>query len=406
MLKILDNSIKIKQKRKVKYPSKRTNYRRYINAVWEWKDVFIEIDNLISNNVYNYLAIISDKYNIPKDTLFKKYKLWKLHGDTINYNSENRGGNNKCFTENEEKDLYDYFVNVFIKGNLILTNEHIQLLATQKYISLHKDTVDVNCFIFSDAWVTQFKHRWKLASLKVKINRIAVNCDEKDVVKYLANCEYYKKNIPRKFIFNLDETFWRILSGMFSVIGIENSNCRKIDTSINPKDGFTTIFIISAIGNLLKPSVIMRGKTKNSLKKIAEIDDNEVNKHYSNSGWINVGILKFLLDEIVKITNKENSVLILDQYSSHQNEEIEKYAKELNIKFEFVPAGMTSTRQPLDVNFNGPVKSIGRGLANKIFLKDPYAKYTLINSINCMIDASKKIKKETIIESFKIACNI
>ena len=131
-----------------------------------------------------------------------------------------------------------------------------------------------------------------------------------------------------------------------------------------------------------------------------------MNKHYSNSGWINVGILKFLLDEIVKVTNKEQSILILDQYSSHQNEDLEKYAKELNIKFEFVPVGMTSTRQPLDVNFNGPVKSIGRSLANKIFLKDPYAKYTLVNSIDCMIRASKQIKKETIIDSFLIACDI
>ena len=72
-------------------------------------------------------------------------------------------------------------------------NEHIQLLATQKYISLHKkDIIDVNSFIFSDAWITQFKHRWKLSSQKVKINRIAVNLDQKELAQYLSNCEYYK----------------------------------------------------------------------------------------------------------------------------------------------------------------------------------------------------------------------
>jgi hypothetical protein len=35
------------QKRKVQYPLKRINYRRYKNANWSWKDIFIEIDNKI-----------------------------------------------------------------------------------------------------------------------------------------------------------------------------------------------------------------------------------------------------------------------------------------------------------------------------------------------------------------------
>ena len=41
-----------------------------------------------------------------------------------------------------------------------------------------------------------------------------------------------------------------------------------------------------------------------------------------------------------------------------------------------------------------------------MFLKDPFAKYTLENSINSLIQATKKIKKETIIDSFSVACNI
>ena len=400
-------SIKIKQKREVNYPNKRNNYRRYSNATWKWRDIFLELDNLVSDGVYKHFHYIAEKYNIPRDTLTKKYKLWRTHKDSLNYNVENRGGNNKSFTEHEEKELYEYIINVFIKGNLILTNEHIQLLATQKYNYLRKNNDPViDTFIFSEAWVSKFKHRWKLSSLKTKINRIAVNLDQKELAVYLNNCIYYKKNIDREFIFNLDETFWRILDGTFSVIGIENSNCRKVDTSINPKAGFTTIFIISANGTLLKPSVIMKGKTNRSLKKIDEISNDIVNKYYSNSGWINIGILKSLLNDISTITNKKQSVLILDQYPSHQREDLNIYADGLNIKLEFVPVGMTSTRQPLDVNFNGPVKSIGKSLANKIFLKDPYAKYTLINSIDSMIKASKKIKKETIIDSFKIACGI
>ena len=62
----------------------------------------------------------------------------------------------------------------------------------------------------------------------------------------------------------------------------------------------------------------------------------------------------------------------------------------------------TSTNQPLDVCINGPIKSIGKTIANKVFLKDPFAEYTFVNSIKAMIEAKKKISKEIIIKSFTL----
>ena len=38
-------------------------------------------------------------------------------------------------------------------------------------------------------------------------------------------------------------------------------------------------------------------------------------------------------------------------------------------------------------------------ISNKIFMKDPFADYTLLISIKAMIEAKKKIAKETIINS-------
>ena len=61
---------------------------------------------------------------------------------------------------------------------------------------------------------------------------------------------------------------------------------------------------------------------------------------------------------------------------------------------------------PLYTSINGPVKSIEKSISNKIFIKDPFAKYTLENSINSLVQSIKKIKEETIINSFNLACNI
>ena len=94
------------------------------------------------------------------------------------------------------------------------------------------------------------------------------------------------------------------------------------------------------------------------------------------------------------------------EYSVHKLDIVKELADKLNINLIFIPSGTKSINQPLDVNFNGPVKSIGKSLANKIFLKDPFEKYTLENSIYTMTKASKKISKEVIIDSFKKGCNI
>lgn len=404
---------KIKEHRKEKYPSKRNNYRKYKNATWEWKNVFNEIDVLKENNVNNFVSIISQKYNIPYETLRKKYNKYINDNIIPSNKQENRGGYNKYFCENEEKDLFEYFYCVFIKGNLIFTNEHLQLLATQKYLNKQKElnknnpnyVEDIN-FVICESWVSEFKKKWNLSSLKTNLRRTAVNIDQNDINIFIVSSRFVNKHYDKDFIFNLDETFWKIMSGNFSTIGITNSDHQSVITNVDPKSGFTTIFIISASGLLLKPSIILKGKTKACLKKIQTVSDEDVNKLYSISGWVNVELMINLLGEIYKLTKGHATTLILDKYGVHENEIIKKTSNDMNINLLFIPAGMTSILQPLDINFNGPVKSIGKSLSNKILLKDPYAKYTLVNSINTMIDASKKIKKDVIIDSFSSIINL
>jgi hypothetical protein len=401
----------IKYHRKERYPQVRNNYRKYKNAKWNWEDILKETEILKNENTINYLKIIAEKYNIPYGTLKDKFtKYNKKSLDIIQFHNENRGGYNKIFSENEEKNLYEYIKTVFIDCNLTFNNEHLRLLAIQYYHLLkkeiNKDYVEDVKFTISNGWVNDYKKRWKLSSLKTKLNKKSTKIEPKELIDFMNICSKINQTIPHKFIFNLDETFWRIVNGYYSTIGLTNSDHRKVDTQIDPKSGFTVIFIISAEGNFLKPIIILKGKTKRCLTKIDKINDNDIHKFYSNSGWINIEILIFILNDIHKITQGAKCALIMDKYSIHTDDIIRKTADNLNIELVYVPTGKTSTNQPLDVGINGPVKSIGKSISNNIFIKDPFAEYTLENSINSLIQATKKIKKETIINCFNIACNI
>lgn len=388
---------------------KRDNYRKYGNAEWNWIDVLNELKSLKFKKLKGAVNIISVKYNIKSETLKQKYRKW-IDDNNIDFDVENRGGHNKIFDENQERDLVDYITNVFIKGNLIFTNEHMKELVLQKYTMIQQEIdnnfiIDPN-FAISDRWIVKFKKRWKLSSLKSKVSKNATKTDPKEIKFFLDECKNTFDNYDKKNIYNLDETFWKFVNINGSFIGISGSDNRPVHVNVDPKMGFTVIFISVADGSLLKPTVILKGKTYVSLRKINQIDDNFIHKKFSVSGWITENILSFLLDEISKNSNGENCVLILDKYSVHTLTEISDKAIQLNIKLIFVPTGMTSIHQPLDVNFNGPVKSAGKGIINKLFMKDPYRNFSLVETIEAMIDATKKISKSTIENSFITSCCI
>ncbi len=135
-----------------------------------------------------------------------------------------------------------------------------------------------------DGWVCDYKKRWNLSSLKTKLNRNAVHCDPNELTEFMSECKKISTQIDKKYIFNLDETFWRINTANDRVIGFTNSDHRKVDSMTNGKAGFTAIFIITAEGSFMKPVIILKGKTQRSLAKINMISDNDIDKKYSVSG--------------------------------------------------------------------------------------------------------------------------
>lgn len=228
---------KIKYHRKDKYPAVRDNYRKYKNANWNWVDVLNETQLAKNQHTANYLKVISDKYNIKYGTLRNKFYKWENDHNVIL--TENRGGHNKIFTENEERNLYDYIINVFVGCNLTFNNEHLKLLAAQYFHQSKKEKdnsyVEDPNFMLSDKWVCHFKKKWKLSSLRTKLSKKSTKINPKELIDFIGSCARINKAIEPKFIFNLDETFWRLVSGYYNTIGVTNSDHRKVDVCEDPK---------------------------------------------------------------------------------------------------------------------------------------------------------------------------
>jgi len=107
-----------------------------------------------------------------------------------------------------------------------------------------------------------------------------------------------------------------------------------------------------------------------------------------------------ILDQISKITKNEESVLLLDQYGSHITDKVTNYAKIKNIIIRYVPIGMTSKYQPLDVSINGILKNKLRKKYATFISLNLNKKYNHAQCLQDVLESLKEIKKGIIIKSF------
>ena len=171
----------------------------------------------------------------------------------------------------------------------------------------------------------------------------------------------------------------------------------------NEKEGFTLTLIISYGGFMLIPIMTAKGKTNNCLKKY-NLDDAKIFGTYSNNGWVNNGIMKIALETIYNNTNGKESVLLLDQFPVHISDFFKDEAKKRNIELIYIPKGLTSKYQPLDVLINGILKQKAKKLWRQEIVKDPNIKITNADAIKHFLKAKEDITSKIITRSFDKSC--
>ena len=155
---------------------------------------------------------------------------------------------------------------------------------------------------------------------------------------------------------------------------------------------------ISLSGKFLRQAVVAKGKTNRCLNKF-KLNNNVIGM-YTESSWVNDNCILVILDEIFKMTDGIQSVLLLDKHETHKTEKVKNYAKEKNIHLIYVPDGMTSIYQPLDISINGIIKEKAIQKFSNFKAKTPNIKYKHDQCIADILEIKKTITKKTIIGAF------
>ena len=99
--------------------------------------------------------------------------------------------------------------------------------------------------------------------------------------------------------------------------------------------------------------------------------DTKILGTYNNNGWINNEMNRIVLDEIYNTTKGKPSALLLDQFTIHTDDFVKDEAKKRNIELIYVPKGLTSKYQPLDVLINGILKQKAKKLWRQEIIENP-----------------------------------
>jgi hypothetical protein len=106
----------------------------------------------------------------------------------------------------------------------------------------------------------------------------------------------------------------------------------------------------------------------------------------------------------MNLPKDKKSVLLLDKFKSHCDEFIKEGAKNKNIKLIFVPKGLTSKYQPLDVLINGILKQKAKKMWREEIVKDKNIKIKKSDAVKHFLKAKEDITSEIIKKSFDKSC--
>ena len=260
-------------------------------------------------------------------------------------------------------------------------------------------------FNASSGWCSNFKNKFNLSTVKCSTFKKSTTIySEADLNKFLSLCNEKHLLVGSENFFNCDEMKNNNINVSTTTIHIKGTDNAKININNNEKEGVTTTLIINAAGEILKPIITAKGKTKLSLKKYNLTD--EVIGTYSNNGWMNTCIMKILIDLINVKTNNKKACLLLDQHPSHCTEFIKQYSLKKNIELIYIPKGYTYKYQPLDVSINGIIKQKSKAKWRSEKIKNPDLKITNADGIKHLLIAISEISKKTIETSFLKSCLI
>jgi hypothetical protein len=179
------------------------------------------------------------------------------------------------------------------------------------------------------------------------------------------------------------------------------SSSIKLQTHCQEKKKVTVVLACTNQGEKLPPLILTNRKT---LRGILVPDGVLVETRVPHS-FMNQHVMVKWFDWNLPVLQRPRQVLLLDSFAGHKTPLVQNHADNCGITLDFIPPGMTSTLQPLDVGLMKPFKD---GLRRRwtAFTRPLESPKPGLQQLLIWIKESwDEIRRETVIAAFRRAFN-
>lgn len=392
------------------------------------RDAFLRTFRSKTANPALSLTALAKQERLGRSQVFLRWKQYSSAVDDAGRMAacENHsGGHNRTFTPAQSALLADQVLalnaatysairDVALEMKNSIDSEHAAV-AHRRH--LRSDPPE---FVASASFITRLKRQYRMSSIRAKLVHQrrpaaadadgAVRDEEREAEEYLVEVNCAINDFGARMVLNMDETPVKLAEVPRTAIRRTNSReAAKITTHVNERLNITTFPTISAGGDKLKMCAIIQGTTERTLRKAtADASDTakRVQLYYSETGWINQGImLQYLKDVVEPYTRGQPAALIMDDYKAHWTPAVQAAAAVMNLLLIHVPnfKGATAMLQPLDAQFNGPLKGKRMKLWAAYHARVPDAADSYAQMVERIQLAYNEMTKDDVILAFRKA---
>ena len=306
------------------------------------------------------LEQLSDKTGIPNYILSKWRK--ELQKDPKYIPGNLIGKHRRFLTEREEFLIADFIRLQYIYPGIMIRRKHLRSIIFTLWQSMdleHRQNIPKK--LVSYHFLANFCRRNGFSFRKMRKKKRS-DINEEEVNQYIKEFEEIFTDYPWYLILNADETPWNYVFLRGDVLAETGKEEVQAQLPDDYRKTFTALCTISASGKKYPPLFLASGKTPQCMQQFAgmESDASDYELYYSSGGYSDEKSMIHYLDLVHCWVNHEKCALIIDKYSSHITEAVEKHAEELGIRLVYIPTSATDKFQPLDKRVFGVMKSMGQ----------------------------------------------
>jgi transposase-like protein len=254
----------------------------------------------------------------------------------------------------------------------------------------------------SPSTVKRVVRQQRLTDKKIMLERRRVKePSEEEKAEKLEACFQYLDDVEeaclthgRSLVINIDETAVRTIrprSHALAKRGKGKHSRPVMRVTRSDRESTSLVCAVAADGTKLRPCVLSSHRTEAALRRDRRWEA------ITCGGWTNEAVYKEYLQRVIlPYTAGRPATIVHDSLNSHHTDDVLSFLSAHNLSTIDVPAGQTSTLQPLDVGVFGPVKARAARRWNEEKLKDRGRADTQLASMSLHVEAFTQLSRDKV----------